>query len=145
MQLLRFAVVGVLNTLIDFGVLNGLLWLDGYHLGWRLAVCNGLAFAAANGNSYLLNKRWTFGDAQPISVCQVGLFAGLTSIGMVINSLVIYLLTFSGWAPLSLPAVAWINVAKVAATFASMAWNFYSYRHWVFSAKSNALSARPAS
>lgn len=132
MRFMRFVAVGILNTLIDFGVLNGLLWLDGYHLGWRLFVYNGLAFAAASGNSYVLNKRWTFDDPQPFSLGQAGLFFCLTLIGLAINCLVIYLLTLPACSPQSISAFLWVNLAKVVATLASMIWNYCSYRWLVF-------------
>ncbi len=132
MQFMRFAMVGILNTLIDFGALNGLLWLDGYPVGWRLFVYNALAFTLASGNSYLMNKRWTFGDSRPTSLAKLGLFFCLTLVGLLINCTVVYLLTFSGWSPLAVSTVVWINLAKVAATLASLIWNFCSYRWWVF-------------
>lgn len=74
MQFMRFAFVGILNTLIDFGVLNGLLWLNGYSVGRWLFLFNSLAFILASGNSYLWNKYWTFGDERPATLSQVGLF-----------------------------------------------------------------------
>ena len=135
MQLLRFAVVGLMNTLIDFGVLNGLLWLDGYSIGWQLFVYNALAFSAANGNSYLLNKWWTFGDSRPVSSGQVGLFFFLTLVGMTINSSIVFFLTTSSWFPQTVAASIWVNLAKVVATLASMIWNYCSYRWWVFDAR----------
>ncbi len=143
MQILRFAIVGVSNTLIDFGVLNGLLWLNGYPVGWRLLLFNALAFILASGNSYRLNKHWTFGDERPATLSQVGLFILLTLIGLLLNCTVIYLLTCSGWFSLAGMNVVWVNLAKVAATLASMVWNFYSYRWWVFRAGSQAQTGPP--
>lgn len=132
MQFMRFAFVGILNTLIDFGVLNVLLWLNGYSVGLWLFLFNSLAFVLASGNSYLWNKYWTFGDERPVTLSQAGLFFLLTSIGLVINCSVVFLLTFSGWSPLAVTTLVWINLAKVAATLASLIWNFCSYRWWVF-------------
>ncbi len=140
MQFMRFAMVGILNTLIDFGTLNGLLWWDGYPVGWKLLIYNALAFTIASGNSYFFNKRWTFGDSRPSTLSRVGLFFLLTSIGLFINCTVVYLLTFSGWSPLAVSTPIWVNLAKVAATFASLVWNFYSYRWWVFRVESSGQS-----
>ncbi|OEU53549.1 MAG: hypothetical protein BA871_07090 [Desulfuromonadales bacterium C00003096] len=143
MQFARFAMVGVLNTLIDFGALNGLLWLNGYPVGWQLFLYNALAFTLASGNSYLLNKRWTFNDVRPATLSQVGLFFLLTSFGLLINCTVVYLLTFPGWAPLAVSTVVWINLSKVAATLASLIWNFCSYRWWVFRIRSTVQIEHP--
>jgi putative flippase GtrA len=143
MQFMRFAIVGIFNTLIDFGSLNGLLWLNGYPVGWRLLLYNALAFILASGNSYVLNKRWTFGDARPSSFAQIGLFFVLTSIGLLINCAVVYLLTFSDWSPLAVSTIVWVNLAKVAATLASLIWNFCSYRWWVFRVATHAQTGPP--
>jgi putative flippase GtrA len=54
-QWLRFAVVGVSNTLLSwcvYAVLSG--------LGVHYLVASGLAFAVGVLNSYSLNRRWTF-------------------------------------------------------------------------------------
>lgn len=134
MQFMRFAIVGIFNTVIDFGALNGLLWLNGYPVGWRLLLFNALAFILASCNSYLWNKHWTFGDERSTSLSQVGLFFLLTLFGLLINCTVVYLLTFPGWSPLTVSTVVWVNLAKVAATLASLIWNFCSYRWWVFPA-----------
>lgn len=140
MQFIRFAMVGFLNTLIDFGVLNGLLWLDGYPVGWKLFVFNALAFTLASGNSYILNKQWTFGDSRASTLSQIGLFFFLTSIGLLINCTVVYLLTLPSLSSASVSSVVWVNLAKVAATIASLVWNFCSYRCWVFRAKASGQS-----
>ncbi|APG26966.1 hypothetical protein A7E78_03435 [Syntrophotalea acetylenivorans] len=144
MQFMRFAIVGLLNTLIDFGVLNGLLWMDGYPVGWKLFAYNALAFTVASGNSYLFNKYWTFGDRRPSTLPHVGLFFLLTTIGLLINCTIVYLLTLPGASPVALSPAIWVNLAKIAATFASLVWNFFSYRYWVFDAKSSARSQSPA-
>lgn len=144
MQFMRFAMVGLLNTLIDFGVLNALLWLDDYPVGWKIFAYNSLAFTIASGNSYLFNKHWTFGDRRPSTLPRVGLFFLLTSIGLLINCTVVYLLTLPGWSPVGVVPVIWVNLAKIVATFASLVWNFFSYRCWVFDANSSSPYRSPA-
>ncbi len=136
MQFMRFAMVGLLNTLIDFGVLNALLWFDNYPVGWKIFAYNSLAFTIASGNSYLLNKHWTFGDRRPSTLPRIGLFFLLTSIGLLINCTIVYLLTLPVWSPVGMLPVVWVNMAKIIATFASLVWNFFSYQCWVFEAKS---------
>ncbi len=54
-QLLRFGLVGVLNTLVDFGVYQLLVWLG---LHYALAQC--LSYSCGLLNSYFFNSRWTF-------------------------------------------------------------------------------------
>jgi putative flippase GtrA len=55
-QFIKFAVVGVLNTAIHYGVFYALYRFAGvYHL-----VASGAGFCAAVTHSYILNKFWTF-------------------------------------------------------------------------------------
>lgn len=62
-KLIRFSAVGVLNTVVDFGifyVLNTLLQVNAY-------ASQILSFLAATLNSFLCNKYWTFGKKNPIN------------------------------------------------------------------------------
>lgn len=52
----RFAIVGICNTFIDFGLFFTLYEF----FGWSVIPANILAFSAAVTNSYLLNKYWSF-------------------------------------------------------------------------------------
>ncbi len=54
-QLVRFNIVGVLNTLLTYGIYSGLVYLGVHHLA---AVAIEYAFGIVF--SYLLNKRFTF-------------------------------------------------------------------------------------
>jgi putative flippase GtrA len=144
MQFIRFGVVGVANTLVDFVILNLLLYLADYPGGADLLFCNGIAFFVASLNSYLLNKNWTFADRVPGTSVQLGLFLGFTLVGMAINSGIVYLLAMPEVAPLAVPRAIWINIAKVIATVVSMVWNFTGYRRVVFRPPScHAESSRP--
>lgn len=132
MQFIRFGLVGFANTLIDFGVLNLLLFFAGYPAGPGLILCNSIAFFVASINSYIINKNWTFSDRQAGTVSQFSLFMAFTIVGMAINSGIIYLLTLPAVSPEAFPAALWINLAKLMATAASMLWNFFCYRLFVF-------------
>jgi len=132
MQVLRFGAVGVLNTAVDFVVLNILMRAFGAVSGPALITCNIAAFSAASLNSYGFNKRWTFAEESRSSLRQYTLFFVLSVGGLFINSLVLYLLTtLMPLAPGD--SLLWrANAAKLCATAASMAWNYLAYRHVVF-------------
>lgn len=55
-QLLKYGVVGVVNTLITAVV----IYLCQELLGWAPVLSNALGYAAGLLNSFLLNTRWTF-------------------------------------------------------------------------------------
>ena len=70
-QILRFAVAGGLNTLVDLLILNGLLWFFPTNSSSMLLAYNSLAYSTGAINSFLLNKYWTFGQKQQIGRAHV--------------------------------------------------------------------------
>jgi putative flippase GtrA len=135
MKVVRFGVVGVANTMIDFAVLNLLLALFGVTRGWPLVLCNAAAFLGASLNSYFLNKKWTFAQKARASLRQYLVFLALALGGLAINSVVLYLLATGLSRPSWLSPTLWINVAKAAATVASLVWNYLACRYVVFGRK----------
>lgn len=66
LQLLRFAAIGVLNTALDFIILNFISKALGITSGFQLGTINIFGFAAAVIQSYYWNKHWTFDATQTI-------------------------------------------------------------------------------
>ena len=131
MRVIRFGAVGGVNTLIDFGILNLLMWITGITSGSGLLLCNVVAFVVASLNSYLMNKEWTKQEAAKGSPGQYALFLAFSTGGLAINSGVLYLLTaFPPGGEFS--PILWANGAKAGATAASMVWNYLTYRRFVF-------------
>lgn len=62
LQLIRFGGIGLLNTAVDFGVLNFLASFFGVYKGLPLGFLNILSFSAAVVHSFYWNKYWAFGD-----------------------------------------------------------------------------------
>jgi putative flippase GtrA len=54
-QLVRFAAVGALSALVDFGVLWALM-----RFGFGYVAAKAVSFVAGTTTAYLLNRRWTF-------------------------------------------------------------------------------------
>jgi putative flippase GtrA len=61
LQILRFVVIGGLNTALDFVILNAVAKSFGVTSGWQLAAVNVASFTIAVIQSYLWNKTWAFG------------------------------------------------------------------------------------
>ena len=131
MRVIRFGAVGGVNTLIDFGILNLLMWMTEITGGSGLLLCNAVAFVVASLNSYLMNKEWTFEEEAKGSSGQYALFLAFSTGGLAINSGVLYLLTALPPGEAFSP-ILWANGAKAGATAASMVWNFLTYRRFVF-------------
>ncbi|MDP3772576.1 MAG: GtrA family protein [bacterium] len=130
-QLTRFGAVGVLNTVIDFGVLNLLSIVTGFTAGFLIAGVNVPGFLLGATNSYFWNKLWVFAkkDNQPF-FHDLSKFAIVTILGAVINGGIVggvTVLIHSGVAPAIL-----LNAAKAGATIITLVWNFVGYKLFVF-------------
>ena len=132
-QFLRFAVVGVINTSINFAVLNILSYITGISKGSGVIPLAVFAFAVATANSYLLNKHWSFRDQSHADAGKkFSLFLIVSIIGAGINSGTVYLITTHISPIFGLSAHLWLNVAALAATGISLIWNFIGYKLFVF-------------
>ena len=140
-QIAKFGVVGIINTGIDFAVLNILIHTTGIYSGVWLLVFNTISFGIAVINSYFMNKYWAFGTGGSVQTAEVSKFITVSLIGLALNTLVVYVLgTFfilsfrlSVLAPFTeLAAGLWANLAKLAATAISLVWNFIGYKLFVF-------------
>lgn len=131
-QFIRFAFVGVINTVLDLIVLNALVYIFKVDNPFVFSICKALSFAIAVTNSYFMNKYFTFAKKQS-SGKDFYLFIIISLIGLVINisisSAAFYLL---GLYPniVSVNLIATISGA-VGAVF-SMVINYLCYSYFVF-------------
>lgn len=128
-QVAKFALVGVSNTAIDFGVLNFLILQTNYTQGTGIGLINAPSFLLAIINSYFWNRRWVFGDSKQGNFF---VFAIITIIGLAINTSVIVGITTFITPLFGVSPTIWANIAKVFATAFSMVWNFAGYKLIVF-------------
>lgn len=125
---LRFAAVGVINTVVDFGILMALvLMLQAPHTISNI-ISTGVAFML----SFVLNKNYTFKSKNANTKHQFILFAVVTLFGLwVIQSIIIALLV---------PLMLGFNlsnglstlIAKIIASVVTLIWNFVLYKKIVF-------------
>jgi putative flippase GtrA len=132
-QLLRFAVVGVLNTGIDFAILNILSYFTHITSGTGIIPLKGVAFLAANINSYLINKKWTFKDnTSGEGAKKFSTYLAVSVVGALINLGAVYLITTYVPPVFGLNKSLWLNAANLVATGLSLIWNFVGYKLIVF-------------
>jgi len=141
-KFIKFGCVGVLNTLVDFAVFYVLdRWVIGS--GPRLAVfgavvmagpylSNAAAYAAANVNSFIWNRRWTFRKRERVTGREVKRYL-LTSAGYLLLSslsLAVCMGVLAGRV-----AEAWVNpLAKLPTACVTMFYNYLMNKFWVFRA-----------
>src|SRR5579863_4342096 len=130
-QLLRFGLVGGLNTLVDLVILNGLLWLFPTSSTLTLLVYNTLAYSLGAVNSFLLNKYWTFGQKQKATRGELTRFALTTLFGITWSTLILWLAS-RVLHPLLVNTTVWANASKVIAIAGTSLISYLGMRLWIF-------------
>lgn len=134
-EYLRFGLVGALNTLVDFVVLNALIVALGAYASAHFAEMKAISFLAAVVNSYLFNKYWVFGSraAQGIGVAREGgRFLAVSVMGFLAN-VASSSLAFSLLKELQLfESHLAANLSAMVGTLVVLAWNFAGYKFFVF-------------
>lgn len=131
-QFAKFVAVGGLNTLLDLGILNTLIFFSGIAAGWWYSIFKGISFAIAVINSYFWNKHWTFGVSKTASVKEFSQFFIVSIIGFGANLGIASLVVNFIGAPGNFSPERWANIGAILATIASLIWNFVGYKFFVF-------------
>ena len=135
-QFFKFLMIGAVNTIIDWGLLNILLLTSQRTDSLAYIGFKSLSFSLAVVNSYFLNKHWTFRDKGDSGAGQAGLsaqagkFILVNLIGLVINIGLASLVARNGYGRADF--IIWANIGAVMATGASLLWNFLGYKFFVF-------------
>lgn len=143
LQFGKFFIVGVLNTAIDFAILNLLMWLTNTYEGGNVAIFNTISFTVAVINSYILNKYWTFsakGEAAPAgenkdaskASTEFVKFFIVAVTGWLLNTGILFGITTYVHPLFGASAALWANIAKAIATGIVLTWNFIGYKFLVF-------------
>ena len=130
-ELLRFALVGGVNTLVDLVILNGLLWLFPTTSTFMLLTYNAIAYSLGAVNSFLLNKYWTFRQWQKTGRSEVTRFILTTLSGITWSSLILWLASLV-LHPVLLNPTLWANVSKGFAVVGTSLISYLGMRLWVF-------------
>lgn len=151
-RFLKFATVGILGAIIDFGVLNllqaTLLTPQEPHATFKVAAATGTAFVSAVSSNFIWNRYWTYPDSRsrPIQRQWVQFFlvsaAGLTFRLVWVRSLfgplgrlgvdilkglgVVETMTLTAQRRLG------TNFAQFFAVWIVMVWNFFVNRYWTY-------------
>ena len=142
-QITKFAIVGVLNTLVDFAVFQTL----NLTLGWVYAA-QVLGYTAGVINSYLWNSNWTFREQRTRSFREIALFLLVNVLSLGVSLGMIWLLRekagitnawVEGWMPHALAGfIKGDTVCKLIATVVAIAVNYVGNRLFVFKSKPKA-------
>jgi putative flippase GtrA len=126
---IKFAIVGVVNTLVDFVVFNLLAGM----LGFTVLSASLIAYSCGIATSFVFNRNWTFADRLTDSGRVLILrFIGTNLLGLSINT-VIVTLAVNGLTDLTeLSDGLVLALAKVLATTGTLVVNYTLMHRWVF-------------
>jgi putative flippase GtrA len=146
----RFALVGIANTLLDYVLFIGLTKVFSIPLNW-VWVAKAISGAIAIVNSFYLNRAWVFQNRGTVAwqapkfviATLIGVYAIQTPITQLFTSVIaepgerfyetLHALGVTQVAPSVITEPLTVKTAAfVLATAASMTWNFWAYRLWVF-------------
>jgi putative flippase GtrA len=135
----RFAVVGSIGSIVDFGVMNILFHV----LHFPLVLAGTISFMIAVINNFLLNRYWTYPDSRSKPVFRQLIEFSVVSIsGLIIRIPILkfgepLLYKLVTWLPLPFmfinPETLSANLALAFAIIIVLFWNFFVNRYWTYS------------
>lgn len=139
-QFIKFALVGVINTLIDITILNIQMNLTGITRGFGYSIQKTISFLCALTFSYFVNKSWTFEDkSKEKEAKKMSQFFLVGTIGMLINVTTATLTVSYLQNPINnllqlsfLTPKIWGTIGALCGTAVGLLWNFTGYKWWVF-------------
>lgn len=140
----KFGIVGIINTLIDLGIYNFLIFIFGMYAVYASMISVSVAIV----NSYIWNKKWTFkDDSTKDLVPQFIKFVAFSLVGMGIQASMIWLLA-DKWTVTGEFAFGIVKLVKLNGIFSNdfvianwakawgigvaLIWNFVAYKKWTF-------------
>ncbi|NLJ49066.1 MAG: GtrA family protein [Candidatus Atribacteria bacterium] len=120
-QFVKFGLVGILNTAVDFGIFTFLNYLLGEQY-YRISQI--ISYSCAVLNSYYFNKSWTFQAGRRFNLIEMFKFLTINLISLGVS--LFFLTLFHEKYQIG------ILLSKVGATFFSVLINFIGNKFWVF-------------
>ena len=112
-QIMKFGVVGVVATVIDFGIMN----LLHYGLGLNILIANTSGFIVSLIFNYVASMKYVFAHKEGMSRRrEFAIFVVLSVIGLGLNNGCM-------WAGVEFLGIHYL-IVKIGATFIVMVWNF---------------------
>jgi putative flippase GtrA len=130
-QVLRFGLVGGLNTLVDLLILNFLLLLFPTNSIPVILAYSALAYSLGAVNSFLLNKYWTFGYRKRTTRKEVVRFVVTTLCGIGWSCIILWLAS-RVLHPFLVNTTIWANASKVLAISGTALISYLGMSLWVF-------------
>jgi putative flippase GtrA len=140
-RFLRFAVVGVIGTVVDFGTFNLLT----FFVGMAAVYAQAISFGCAVASNFTWNRFWTYPDSRSKKISkQLIQFFFVSLIGLTVRTPIFLfvetpltrLFETMDWLYNVLPFISpiWLghNFSLALAVIIVMMWNFFVNRFWTY-------------
>ncbi len=132
-QLAKFALIGVIATLVDLGILAFLIHTFGIDAGIWYSVFKGTSFVIATMSKYFGDKLWAFEQKKMEGLGEeFSKYFLVTLIGFLINvGIASFVVNVMG-PQFGFKPELWANIGGIIAAFGTVIWNFVGYKFLVF-------------
>jgi len=137
-RFLRFAAVGLVGAIVDFGIANLLVKV----FAFSLVLAGTISFVCAILSNFTWNRIWTYPDSRSKPIFkQLLLFAFISVLGLCIRVPILHfgepiLLRFFSNLPFTIPVFSpeflARNITLAIAVIIVMFWNFFANRYWTY-------------
>ncbi len=136
-RFLKFAAVGMIGAVVDFGIAN----LLAHFFNMPLVYAGTISFICAIISNFLFNRYWTYPDSRSRHFMhQLGMFVLVSAAGIAIRIPILHFVepplanTFKNSMRLSTSLVDLLarNLTLAIAVGVVMIWNFFVNRYWTY-------------
>jgi putative flippase GtrA len=147
-RFLRFAVVGVIGAIVDFGMMNLLT----QKLSMSLVVAGTISFISAITSNFIWNRYWTYPESRSRPIAkQLAMFFAVNIAGMAIRLPILHfaeppILSIFNGLHLNIPlTTAFLakNFTLALAVGIVMLWNFFVNRYWTYNDVDQDMDEKP--
>ena len=132
-QLGKYGVIGVLNTFINAGVYNLLIFITDISTGIMVDLFFVATFTVTVINSFFWNKFWSFEERSIEAITSEAFkFFSVSAIVAVVNIAILHFIINTIGAPAGLDPKIWANVALAFTIITAFLGNFFGYKFIVF-------------
>ncbi|MDP3003963.1 MAG: GtrA family protein [Candidatus Azambacteria bacterium] len=133
LQMGKYGVIGVLNTLLNAGIYNFLIFITNIASGFTVDLFFIAAFVITVTNSFLWNRYWAFEQIGTETVSKDAFqFFFVSTVVAVINIGILHIIVNVIGAPANIDLKIWANIALALTIITSFFGNFFGYKFIVF-------------
>ncbi|MCX6812937.1 MAG: GtrA family protein [Candidatus Azambacteria bacterium] len=133
LQMGKYGVIGVLNTFLNAGIYNFLIFITNIASGFTVDLFFIVAFIITVTNSFFWNRNWTFEQIGTETVSKDAFqFFFVSTIVAVINFVILHIIVNVIGAPVGIDLKIWANIALALTIITAFFGNFFGYKFIVF-------------